>query len=234
MKIEIWSDVMCPFCYIGKKHFESALEQIDFGDEIEVEWKSFQLDPTLPMDGETTTTRDYLLQKKGMPAQQVDGMMMQLKQSGAQAGIDFQMDRAIPVNTFRAHRFIHYAQNEGKGNEAEEGLFKAHFTDGKNVGDINVLADLAAEIGLNKDEAKAYLQTDDLSMEVKADIHEAQQLGISGVPFFVVDRKYGVSGAQPVQVFVETLKQAYQEAQPKFKMKGDEEAGACGPEGCEI
>ncbi|MGQ8867483.1 DsbA family oxidoreductase [Myroides sp. TSA_177.3] len=234
MKVEIWSDVMCPFCYVGKKHFENALAQLPFKDKIEVEWKSFQLDPTLPVEGASESTLDYLVKRKGMPKEQIEGMMHHLDQSGAAVGIEFRQDIAIPVNTFRAHRLIHLAQSHGKGNEMEEALFFAHFTAGKNVGDLEVLTDLATSIGLNKEEVVALLQSDEQTQEVKNDIEEAQALGISGVPFFVVDRKYGISGAQPIDTFAEALTQAYEESQPKFEMKGDQDAKACGPDGCEI
>ncbi|MDR0224679.1 MAG: DsbA family oxidoreductase [Myroides odoratus] len=234
MKVEIWSDVMCPFCYVGKKHFENALAQLPFKDKIEVEWKSFQLDPTLPVEGASESTLDYLVKRKGMPKEQIEGMMHHLDQSGAAVGIEFRQDIAIPVNTFRAHRLIHLAQSHGKGNEMEEALFFAHFTAGKNVGDLEVLTELATSIGLNKEEVVALLQSDEQTQEVKNDIEEAQALGISGVPFFVVDRKYGISGAQPIDTFAEALTQAYEESQPKFEMKGDQDANACGPDGCEI
>lgn len=234
MKVEIWSDVMCPFCYVGKKHFENALEQLPFKDKIEVEWKSFQLDPTLPVEGTSESTIDYLVTRKGMPKEQIEGMMDHLSQSGAAVGIDFRQDISIPVNTFRAHRLIHLAQSKGKGNEMEEALFFAHFTAGKNVGKIDVLTEIATSIGLNKEEVIELLHSESQTQEVKNDIEEAQTLGISGVPFFVVDRKYGISGAQPIDTFAEALTQAYQESQPKFEMKGDQDANACGPEGCEV
>lgn len=234
MKVEIWSDVMCPFCYVGKKNFENALVQLPFADKIEVEWKSFQLDPDLPVEGLDMSTKDYLAQRKGMPAAQIQGMMDNLQQAGNAVGIDFKQDQSIPVNTIRAHRLIHFAQAQGKGNEAEEALFLAHFTNGKNVGDIEVLVAIAQEIGLNAEEARTFLISDAQLEEVNADIAEARTLGVSGVPFFVLDRKYGVSGAQPTEAFVEALTQAYQESQPKFEMKGGSDAGACGPEGCEI
>ncbi|AJH16046.1 DsbA family oxidoreductase [Myroides profundi] len=234
MKVEIWSDIMCPFCYVGKKNFENALVQLPFADKIEVEWKSFQLDPDLPVEGLDMSTKEYLAKRKGMPEQQIQGMLENLKQAGKAVGIEFNQDQSIPVNTIRAHRFVHFAQLQGKGNEAKEVVFKAHFTDGKNVGDIAVLVALAEQIGLNAEEVKAFLATDEQLDEVTADITEARALGISGVPFFVLDRKYGVSGAQPTESFVEALTQAFQESQPKFEMKGGSDAGACGPEGCEI
>ena len=234
MKVEIWSDVMCPFCYVGKKNFESALAQLPFKDKIEVEWKSFQLDPDLPAEGLQQSTKSYLAERKGMPIEQIEGMMNHLDQAGKEVGITFNQEQSIPVNTLAAHRLIHFAQERGKGSDMEEVLFKAHFTDGANVGNSEVLAGLASSIGLNKQEVLDFLQTDGALSAVEHDITEARNLGVSGVPFFVLDRKYGVSGAQPIETFVGALTQAYEEAQPIFEMKGDPNAGACGPEGCEI
>lgn len=234
MKIEIWSDVMCPFCFIGKKHFEQAVEQLPFKNEIQVQWKSFQLDPDLPIEGSPLSTAQYLVNRKGMPKEQVEGMMDQLQHKGAEAGIHFRQDISIPVNTLRAHRLIHFAQQRGKGNEMEEALFEAHFSHGKNVGDIALLTSLAESIGLNKNEVNAFLSTSEQTNEVNRDIQEAAELGISGVPFFVINRKYGVSGAQPVEVFVNALTKAYQESKPKFEMQENSAAESCGPDGCEL
>ncbi len=234
MKIEIWSDVVCPFCYIGKKHFEKTLGQLSFKDKIKTEWKSFQLDPSLPVEGLSISTTEYLIKHKGMPAQQIDGMLEYLKQKGADVGIDFRQDISIQANTFRAHRLIHFAQSNGKGNEMEEALFSAHFTEGKNVGDIEVLTELAENIGLNKTEVITFLNSEAKTEEVEKDIQEAQELGIHGVPFFVIDRKYGISGAQPIEIFIETLTKAYQESHPKFEMVGTQNDGICEDDNCKI
>jgi predicted DsbA family dithiol-disulfide isomerase len=234
MKIEIWSDVVCPFCYIGKKHFEKALEQLSFKDKIKIEWKSFQLDPSLPVAGLSISTTEYLIKHKGMSAQQIDGMLEYLKQKGAEVGIDFRQDISIQANTFTAHRLIHFVQSKGKGNEMEEALFSAHFTEGKNVGDIEVLTELAGNIGLNKTEVITFLNSKEKTKEVEKDIQEAQELGIHGVPFFVIDRKYGISGAQPIEIFIETLKKAYQENYPKFEMVETKDDGICEGDNCKI
>jgi len=234
MKIEIWSDVVCPFCYIGKKHFEKALEQLSFKDKIKTEWKSFQLDRSLPVEGLSISTTEYLIKHKGMPAQQIDGMLDYLKQKGADVGIDFRQDISIQANTFTAHRLIHFAQSKGKGNEIEEALFSAHFTEGRNVGEIEVLTELAENIGLDKTEVNTLLNSEEKTEEVEKDIQEAQELGIHGVPFFVIDRKYGISGAQPIEVFIETLTKAYQENYPKFEMVGTKNDGICEGDNCKI
>lgn len=234
MKVEIWSDVVCPFCYIGKKHFEKALEALPFKESVEVEWKSFQLDPSIPEEGLQMTSAEYLEKRKGYPKQQLDQMFQHLAQQGKTVGIDFKNEQAIPANTFKAHRLIHFVQNAGKGSEIEEALFKAHFTDGKDVNNTNVLVELAGEIGLDTQAANKVLTSEQHTDDVKKDIAEARQFNIQGVPFFVIDRKYGLSGAQPIDAFKQALTQAYEESKPKFEMKGNAESDACGPEGCEV
>lgn len=234
MKVEIWSDVACPFCYIGKKHFETALNELPFQEKIEVEWKSFQLDPSIPEEGLNMTSAEYLEKRKGYPKHQLDQMFQHIKQQGEAVGINFNNENAVPANTFMAHRLIHFAQNLGKGSEMEEALFKAHFTDGKDVNDVKSLVEIAGEIGLNKEEVNELLTSEKHTDNVKKDIVEASQLKIQGVPFFVIDRKYGLSGAQPVDAFKQALTQAYEESKPQFEMKGTADGDACGPEGCEV
>ena len=209
MKIEIWSDVMCPFCYIGKKHFEQALEKIPYKDNIQVEWKSFQLDQDLSKD-EPIDIMTYLTERKGITSEQIAGMNARLNEMGAEAGIKFNQDQAKVINTSDAHRLIHFAQTKGKANEAEEALFKAYFTDGKNVANYDTLAEIGEEIGLNKAEVQAMLDSDAFVFDVASDVLDARNIGVSGVPFFVIDRKYALSGAQPVAYFESALTQAYE------------------------
>ena len=222
MKIEIWSDVMCPFCYIGKKHFEQALEQISYKENIEVEWKSFQLNPDLSKT-EITSVNDYLIQAKGISEEQVIAMNNQLAEMGKTVGIDFQQQHSKVINTGDAHRLIHFAQAKGQGSEAEERLFKAYFTEGKNIADTETLAELGEEIGLNKTEILDMLNSDENVFEVASDILDARNIGVSGVPFFVIDRKYAISGAQPVEYFVSALTQAYE----KDHLKDAENGASC-------
>ena len=211
MKIEIWSDVMCPFCYIGKKNFENALEELSLKDKIDVEWKSFQLDPSLEM-GEAITTAQYFKEKKGFPENQAKQMTAQVTEMGKSAGIDFNFEKAIITNTFPAHKLIHLAKKNDLGSEMEEELFKAHFLEGKNIGDSETLINLGKKLDLDSDMIKEALSSKVLDLEVKHEIIEASQLGISGVPFFVINQKYGVSGAQPVETFKEAITQAYNES----------------------
>lgn len=235
MKIEIWSDIMCPFCYIGKRHFEVAKIQVPFRDEIEVIWRSFQLDPTLPAVSNGETVEDYLIKRKGMSKEQTQGMLQQITERGKAVGITFNQEKSIPVNTFQAHRLIHFAQEKGLAGQMEEAIFKAYFTDSKNIGDLGVLAEIANSIGLDKIEAEEYLSTDKGSDAVKADIEEAKRMSIGGVPFFVIDRTYGISGAQPINAMAQTLRQAYAESKEKAEENNPQkDSGICGPDGCEI
>lgn len=230
MKVEIWSDIVCPFCYVGKKHLELALEQLPFKNEVEVIWRSYMLDPNLPVEGLNKTKKAYLVEDKGYSLEQVEGMMKHLEAAGKEIGIDFNHDDLVPVNTLQAHRLTHFAQERGKGNEMEEALFYAHFTAAENVGDKEVLTRLATSIGLEKAEVETFLASNQELEAVQADIEVAKNLGISGVPFFVLDQKYGVSGAQPVEVFVEALTQAYNEKIEQLKT--DDTANSCGIDGC--
>lgn len=210
MKIDIWSDVMCPFCYIGKKHIEAAIEQLPFKNEVEVEWKSFQLAPDLsPTEAMDIST--YLLERKGMEAAQVEGMNAQLAEMGKSLGIEFNMDAALAVNTSDAHRLIHLAHTKTLGSAMKERLFKAYFTEGKNVADATVLIQLATEVGLDAKEVEEMLISDAFVFEVASDALDAQDMKVQGVPFFVLDRKYGISGAQPVASFIDALTQTYNE-----------------------
>lgn len=238
MKVEIWSDVMCPFCYIGKRHFEQAIEKLPFKNEIEIDWKSFQLNPEYH-NTNNETVYDYLSRSKGMPVEQAKQMTKQVVDMAANAGLSIDFDNNIPANTFNAHRLIHLAAKHSLQDLAEEKLFEAHFVNSKNIGETDVLVDLAEEIGLNRAEAEEVLKGDQFSEAVRYDIYESQNLGIRGVPYFVMDRKYGVSGAQPVQAFTDALTQSFtewKETQPKTTLtslnKNDD--AVCDENGCEI
>jgi len=233
MKIEIWSDVMCPFCYIGKNNFEQALNKLPFKDEVEVEWKSFQLDPSLDPK-ETQDTIQYFREKKGFPEAQAAQMLGQVTQMGKGAGIDFNFEQTLITNTFSAHKLLHLAKKHNKSNEMEEALFIAHFIDGKNVGDVEVLVALAESLGIDKEEARQAVTTDQLDYEVNQDIQEARNNGISGVPFFVLNGKYAVSGAQPAEVFENALQQTYKETVSPFKDLSGENGASCDADGCSI
>lgn len=210
MKVEIWSDVMCPFCYIGKRNFEAALEQFADQDHIEVEWKSYQLDPTLAETAQESQ-EDYLVRAKGMGVNEVRGMLQNVTEMARQAGLTYHLDKAVMVNSYKAHQLIQFAKSKNLGAEMEERLFAAYFTEGKNVADTEVLTQLGGDIGLNKEELQAAFTDDTYKYRVAQDIQEAQQIGVRGVPFFVFDRKSAVSGAQPPAAFLESLQRTFAE-----------------------
>jgi predicted DsbA family dithiol-disulfide isomerase len=210
MKIEIWSDIMCPFCYIGKRKFEAALEQFENKKEVEVIWKSFQLNP----DMKTTPDKNinqYLAEIKGWSVEQAKEMNDRVSAMAKAVGLTYDFDKAVVANSFDAHRLIQFAKVNGKGDAAEERLFKAYFTEGENIADKDTLLQLAEEIGLNDTETKNVLASTDYASEVNNDVMAAQQIGVRGVPFFVIDRKYGISGAQESDTFLQAMNKAWEE-----------------------
>lgn len=238
MKIEIWSDVMCPFCYIGKRHLEQALTELPFKDSIDINWKSYQLNPAYHNeDGENLY--DYLSKNKGISLEQAKQMTIQVATMGNNVGLNLDFETNIPANSFDAHRLIHFAASKGKQDLAEEYLFKAHFEEAKNIADTNVLLEIAASLGLDIEETKTVLTSDKFAEEVRFDIYESQQIGVRGVPFFVMDRKYALSGAQPVDAFKQAITQSYNEwkvAQESTSLKNlnTNSTNTCDENGCEI
>jgi len=210
MKVEVWSDVMCPFCYIGKKKFESALEKFSGKKNIELTWKSYQLDPSIK-NGETPDYKEYLSKRKGMSLSHVTQMLQQVTEMAKGAGLTFHLDKAVIANSFDAHRLSHLALIQGKQNQVEELLFAAHFIEGKDISNHTILIEIAARAGIDSVLVKEMLDGKKFAKEVLADVNEAQQLGIQGVPFFVFNRKYAVSGAQPASSFLQVLEKSYAE-----------------------
>lgn len=210
MKIEIWSDVICPFCYIGKRNLETALEQFADKKSIEIIWKSFQLDPTIP-EVVTESYTEYLVKRKGMAVEQVQGMLSNVTQMAKQVGLDYHLDKSVIVNSLKAHQLIQFAKSKNLGNEAEERLFKAFFIEGKNIADTQTLIQLGMDFSLEESELKGSLEDETYKYDIVQDIQEAQNIGVAGVPFFVFDRKYAVSGAQPAEVFLENLRKSFTE-----------------------
>lgn len=206
MKIEIWSDIMCPFCYIGKRQLETALAEFP-SDKFEIEWKSFQLDPTItPQSGKDVYT--FLAERKGISVEQSIEMHKGVVERAKSVGLDYNFDKAIISNSLTSHRIIHLAKANKLGDEMEEIFFKAYFTEGRDLNDPETLTELAVKAGLDSDKVKEVIENENLYLEdVQHDIAEAQEIGVQGVPFFVFDRKYAVSGAQPVEAFVQTIKE---------------------------
>lgn len=203
MKIEIWSDIMCPFCYIGKRHLEQAMKAFP-SESFSIEWKSFQLDPTIqPQPGKDVYS--YLAERKGLTLEASRSMHDNVAKSAAAVGLEYQFDQAIIANSLKAHHLIQLAKSQGLGDEMEEILFKAYFTLGDDLNDLDTLVRLGGQVGFDREQITAALSDDQITASFHSDIAEAQAIGVQGVPFFVFDRKYAISGAQPVHVFTETI-----------------------------
>ncbi|MDX6321102.1 MAG: hypothetical protein QOF52_960 [Propionibacteriaceae bacterium] len=208
IKVDIWSDVQCPWCYIGKRKFESGLAEFD-GD-VKVEYHSFELAPDTPVDY-AGTPADYMLERRGIPREQFEQMTERVTTIAASVGLDYHFDLVHQTNTIKAHELLHHAKTQGRQLEMKERLLKAYFVDGAHVGRIEDLADLAADVGLDRAEALRALSDGDFLPAVKADVALAREYGIQGVPFFVFDHKYGVSGAQDAATFTTVLEQVRDE-----------------------
>ncbi len=204
MKVEIWSDVMCPFCYIGKRKFEAALKQFDHREEVEIEWKSFQLDPSIITDA-SKTIHEFLAERKGFSLEQAKQMNERVTKLAEKVGLEYRFDKAVVANSFDAHRFSHLAKQFKLQDEAEEALFKAYFTDGKNTADADTLCQIGENIGIYKEKVRAMLDSEQYMQEVNEDMEVARMIGVTGVPFFVFDRKYAISGAQESETFLELM-----------------------------
>lgn len=208
LKVDIWSDVQCPWCYIGKRKFEAALAGFD--GEVEVEYHSFELSPDTPVDYEGTPVQ-YLSERKGLPPEQVEQMIARVKDIAAAVGLDYDYDHMHQTNTVKAHELIHYAKARGKQAEMKEALLKAYFLDGGHVGHLDELVELAAGLGFDRADVERSLTSSEYLPAVKADVAQARAYGINGVPFYVFEGKYGVSGAQETQTFAQVLRQVADE-----------------------
>ncbi|MBS4210306.1 DsbA family oxidoreductase [Bacillus sp. FJAT-50079] len=213
MKIEIWSDFVCPFCYIGKRRLEAALEQFPHRDEVQLEFKSFELDPDAPLKS-TQSIHEMLAAKYGMTIEKAKEMNAGVGEQAASVGLTFNFDNMKPTNTFDAHRLAHYAKKHGKANKITENLLHAYFTDGKDVSDKETLVALAEGVGLEADAVLAVLNDEQAyADDVRDDEKTASQIGVRGVPFFVLNGKYAVSGAQASETFLGALEKVWEEEQ---------------------
>jgi predicted DsbA family dithiol-disulfide isomerase len=213
IKIDIWSDIACPWCYIGKRKFEAGtglFAGAGDGRDVEVEYHSFELSPDTPVDFDGSEV-DFLAGHKGIPAEQVGQMLERVGGIASSVGLDYDFDNLKHTNTVKAHELLHFAKAHGKQLELAERLFKAYFVEGGHVGRIEDLADLAAEVGLDRAEAVAALESEQYLADVREDQRTATEFGINGVPFFVIDGKYGVSGAQDASTFAQVLEQVWGE-----------------------
>jgi predicted DsbA family dithiol-disulfide isomerase len=228
MHVEIWSDIACPWCYIGKRRFEAALAQFEHRDEVRVSWRSFELDPDAPAEREGDRTA-HLAQKYGTSREEADAMHRHMTELAAAEGLEFRFEIARDGNMLDAHRVVHLAAAHGLQDAMKERLFRAYLGEGELVSDSGVLERLAIEAGVPEDQVRELLATDRYTDEVREDELTARALGISAVPFFVVDRAMGASGAQPPEVLAELLRRAWAERSPLQVVAGGE---TCGVDGC--
>lgn len=234
MKIEVWSDYVCPFCYIGKRTLEKALKQSGFESQAEVSFKSYQLDPAVPVDSQVSTY-EYLAKKMGQSIEQAKEMSKGVAEHARTVGLECDFDNTVQANTFAAHRLVKWSESLGKDAEMTENLLHSYFAEARHVGKSEVLLDIAETSGLPREDAQAILSSDRFAEEVKADIMEAEQIGVQGVPFFVVNRKYAFSGAQPLESFVEALEQIAEEEgiRPASKPMSRKKTTFCTGDSCE-
>ncbi|MFU8546155.1 DsbA family oxidoreductase [Acinetobacter junii] len=229
MRVDIWSDVVCPFCYIGKKRLEHVAEQA--GIELDIHWHSFELDPDAPAKHEVSNT-ERLAQKYGRSYAEMEEMERNVAAMAATEGIDFQWQKANSGNSFNAHRIIHLAQSKGLGNEAKEAFFHAYMTEGLAIGEREVVEEIASRIGLDNAEVEYVLDSDELADFVRHDEKIAhEQLKVTGVPFFVFDQKLALSGAQPREIFLQALQQAQTTSVESIEQ---DNSAQCNDESCEI
>lgn len=238
MRIDIWSDVVCPWCYIGKRRLEAALARFPHRDEVEIVWHSFQLDPSAPTQP-TETATEMLSRKYRMSPDQAAAAQGQVISLAAEEGMTWQHERSLHLNTLDAHRLLHLAREEGLQDELKEAFLRGYFSQARNLADHAELRRIAVETGLNAVRVEEVLGSQEFADEVEADVRRAAAYGATGVPFFVVDERYGVSGAQPVELFTQVLEEAWSQAHPAIQLVGAPGTGAaedqvCGPDGCAI
>lgn len=231
MKIEVWSDYVCPFCYIGKKQLEMAIQETGIKD-VEVEYKSYMLDPNTPEDS-SVHVYDSLAKKYQTSVDQAKNMTSSVVARAQEVGLAYDFTNLMEENTLKAHRLTKWAAQYNKGQALTEAILHAHFIKGQRIGQDAVLLAIVKEVGLDTAAAQQIITTDAFTEEVHADIAESRELGVQGVPFFVIDRKYGISGAQPAEVFEQTLRKVANENASSLQMQGDGSA-ACDDEKCDL
>ncbi|HEX7299551.1 MAG TPA: DsbA family oxidoreductase [Solirubrobacteraceae bacterium] len=228
MHVEIWSDIVCPWCYVGKRRFEAALAALEQRDDVRVTWRSFELDPHAPREREVDSAT-HLAEKYGITVEEARASQQNLAEVAAADGLDMRFDRARGGNTFDGHRLVHLAASHGQQDAMKERLMRAYFTEGEPIGDAKALVRLAGEVGLSGDEVRDVLGSDRYAAEVRADESTAMALGITAVPFFVVDRKMGAAGAHPPDALLELLRRGW-EARPAIDLLAT--GASCDVDGC--
>ncbi|MBY0245407.1 MAG: DsbA family oxidoreductase [Sphingobacteriaceae bacterium] len=231
MKIEIWSDVMCPFCYIGKTNLEQAINSLPYKNEIQVIWKSYQLSPEYT-NLNNENLYEYLARSKNISVEQAKEMTSQVTEFGKNSGLKINFETNIPANTFQAHQIIHFAATQNLQNETKEAFFKAHFEDGKNIANEDTLLEISTSVGLDALAIKSVLDNNTFADAVKQDIYESQQMGVRGVPYFVFNEESAVSGAQPIEVFEQIIADLHTKTQSTI-LKNETENN-CSEDNCAI
>ena len=231
MKVEIWSDIVCPFCYIGKRKFENALAQFAHRTDVEVTWRSFELTPDFqPIPGENI--HESLAKKKGVSVEEGRKMNDFMTNVAKEVGLNYDFDRTVPANTFLGHQLIHLGAHHGRQDATKERLMAAYYLEGQDIGDLDTLVALGTELGFDTTETRAALTAGTYTEAVRYDEYQAQQINVRGVPFFVFEDKYAVSGAQPTELFSEVLEKVWSETKPALTLMA--EGAACGPDGCAV
>jgi predicted DsbA family dithiol-disulfide isomerase len=231
LTVDIWSDIACPWCFVGKRRLEGALEGFSHRDEVDVVWHAFELDPAAPPERDRSQSyAARLAEKYGRSLAEGQRMLDGMTETARGDGLDFHFERVRAGNTFDAHRLIHLGHERGVQDAVKERFLTAYMTEGEPIGDRETLVRLATEAGLDATEARTVLEEGTYTAEVRADERQARELGINGVPFFVLGGRYAVSGAQPSAVLLRALQQAWDEAQAKPVVFA--EGAACGPDGC--
>ncbi len=233
LRIEVWSDIACPWCYIGKRRLETALREFPHADKVEVSWRAFELDPSAPRVRDTTQSHNQRLAKKyGVSVERAEAMNARLREVASAEGLTFDFENIRSGNTFDAHRLLQLAKNRGLQDQLEERLMHAYLCEGAAIGEQETLLRLAIDVGLDADEAQALLATDLHARDVRADQERARELGVDGVPFFQVGTRFAVAGAQPAELMLRALTKAWDEL-PDQPERLQEEGAVCGPDGCE-
>lgn len=231
LRIDIWSDIACPWCHVGKRRLEAALARFAHRDAVEIVWRAFELDPSAPRVIDLSVSyAQRLARKYGSSLQQAEAMIARMTEVARADGLDFHFERVKPGNTFDAHRVLHLALERGRQDAVKERFLRGYLSEGEPIGEPEVLVRLGGEAGLDEEEVRATLAGDAYAAEVRAEESDARELGIGGVPFFVLSGRYAISGAQPADLFLRALHQAWDDLQAKPALF--EEGAACGPEGC--
>lgn len=233
LRLQIWSDIVCPWCYVGKRRLEAALARFPGREHVHITWRSFELDPSAPKVRDKQPYAERLAKKYGATPAQAQGMIDRMVGVAKAEGLDFDFTRAQPGNTFDAHRLLHLAHDRGEllQGALKERLFRAYLCKGEAISDHDTLTRLAVEVGLNADDVQAVLSTDQYAREVRADEAQARAIGIDGVPFFVLAETYAVAGAQPAELLASALEKAWSEL-PDVERLEVAEGSVCGPDGC--